>query len=174
MKEFIHTFGLQTVISEPQKKALEDAFSQSSYYNHTDEVFVLSKYVNQGVRIEIKYRTAKEKRYEKKHRDFNVRIMVTPAKLLYLEQPMSRLYSAREYMRACQKLQYIIKEIRCESGVDLWDEVKIKRIDVTKDVETESARYSQTVIHMAKKALCKTGYHIWIPTSEDICKRGWR
>ena len=51
--------------------------------------------------------------------------------------------------------------------------MKIKRIDLAKDICTPSDEYSQEVIRMAKKALYKTGYKLWTPTAEDIEKTRW-
>lgn len=174
MKEFIHTFSLQTKIVKKQFDYMGNAFPECFFYNSAEKVHILSKYADRGLRMEITYNTAKEKRYDRQHRDCKVKIMITPVKLLHPNEPMSKLYTPDQYRRACEQLQDLFKEIETVSGVNLWDEVKIKRIDIAKDVETESDSYSQEVIRMAKKALYKTGYHIWIPSAKDIERTGWK
>jgi hypothetical protein len=72
-----------------------------------------------------------------------------------------------------EKLKEILQEIKDQSGIDLWNETKLKRIDLTKDIETESDEYTMEVIRLSKLALHKTGYHLWIPTKEDIERTGW-
>jgi hypothetical protein len=122
----------------------------------------------------MKYSTAKEKRYDKQHRDCKIKLIITPAKLLYPDEPMKKLYTPEEYSLSCEKLREILQEIEFISGVNIWSEVSFRRIDIAKDIETPSDRYSEEVIRMAKKALHKTGYHLWIPTAEDIEKTGWK
>ena len=173
MKEFIHTFSLQTKLHSSQKDEIQKAFREDFFYNSQEKILVLSKYAAHGVRIEMNYTTAEEKRYDKQHRDCKIKIIITPAKLLHPNEPMSRLYTPEEYRQACERLRDIFKEIETTSGVKLWNEVKFKRIDIAKDVKTESEQYSQEVIRMAKKALHKTGYHIWTPSAKDVEKTGW-
>ena len=61
MKEFIHTFSL--------KDRIERIFCESFFYNSTDKVLVLSKYAERGVRIEIKYSSQNERKYDKEHKE---------------------------------------------------------------------------------------------------------
>ena len=65
-----------------------------------------------------------------------------------------------------------IEDTRREKSV-IWKGAKIHRIDITKDLETPSNEYSLEVIRLAKLALHKTGYHLWIPSQEEIKKTGW-
>ena len=173
MNEFIHTFSVTTHIYNAQKDNLAAAFGEHFFYNSGEKHYVLSKYAKDGIRVEIKFNPEKEKKYDKKHRDCKVEMIITPAKLLYPNQPMEKLYSPSEYEEACIRLEKIIREIELLSGVNLWEEVKLKRIDVSKDVETPSDEYSREVIRMAKLALYKTGYHIWRPTLEEIEDKDW-
>lgn len=173
MKEFIHTFSFQTKLHSSQKDELQKAFREDFFYNSHENILVLSKYAAHGVRIEMNYTTAEEKRYDLNHREYKIKIIITPAKLLHPNEPMSKLYTPEEYRQACERLRDIFQEIETISGIKLWNEIKFKRIDIAKDVKTESEQYSQEVIRMAKKALHKTGYHIWTPSVEDIEKTGW-
>ena len=72
------------------------------------------------------------------------------------------------------KLKTLLQEIEFHTGVNLWNEVKIKRIDLAKDIPTPSDAYSQEVIRLAKKALYKTGYQLWTPTDEDVVRTDWQ
>ena len=174
MNEFIHTFSVTTHMYNAQKDHLAAAFGEDFFYNGDEKHYVLSKYASEGFRVEIKYNPSKEKKYDKKHWDCKAELIITPAKLLYPDQPMKKLYTSHEYELACERLEIILREIELQSGVNLWSEAKIRRIDVSKDIETPSDEYSREVIRMAKKALYKTGYHLWIPSAEDIEKTGWQ
>lgn len=173
MKEFIHTFSLTFHLFSWEKDRIERTFCESFFYNSTDKVLVLSKYVERGVRIEIKYSSQNERKYDKEHKEYKIEIIVTPAKLLHKDESMSKLFLEDEYTAACDELKNIIKEIETLSGVSIWKEVKIKRIDVTKDVETLSENHSDEIIRLAKKSMYKAGCHIWKPTEEEIIKTGW-
>lgn len=173
MNEFIHTFSVTTYMYNTQKDLLAAAFGDYFFYNSDEKHYVLSKYTTDGFRVEIKYNPSKEKKYDKKHWDCKAEIIITPAKLLYPDQPMKKLYTPQEYEQACEKLEIILREIEFRSGVNLWNEAKIRRIDVSKDIETLSDEYSREVIRMAKKALYKTGYHLWSPTAKEVEAKGW-
>ena len=134
---------------------------------------MLSKYIDNGLRIEIAFSHKKEKQFDKKHRDCKVELIINPAKLCYPGETMKKLLRADEYRQAIENLEILLGGIELRSGVNLWNEVKIKRIDLAKDIQTPSDDYSREVIRLAKKALWKTGYHIWTPTEPDIEKTGW-
>jgi hypothetical protein len=173
MNEFIHTFSVITHMYNTQKDKLAAAVGDHFFYNSDEKHYVFSKYTTEGFRAEIKYNPSKEKKYNKNHWDCKAEIMITPAKLLYPDQPMKKLYTSHEYELACERLEIILREIELQSGVNLWSEAKIRRIDVSKDIETPSDEYSREIIRMAKKALYKTGYHLWSPTAEAVEKKDW-
>jgi hypothetical protein len=95
MKEFIHTFSVHARLFTSQKDLLEKAYKRDFFYNSSEKVLVLSKYASHGLRVEIKYSTAKEKRYDKQHRDCKIKLIITPAKLLYPDEPMKKLYTPK-------------------------------------------------------------------------------
>ena len=135
---------------------------------------VLSKYADRGVRFHIKFNPAAEKKYDKQHRDCKIEIIVTPAKLLYCGEAMRKLVSKEQYVAACRELENIIDEIERQSGINIWREVKIKRIDITKDAATPNEKYSDEVIRLAKKAMVKAGCHIWKPSEADVLQSGYQ
>ena len=174
MNEFIHTFSVITYLYLSEKQALENAFREDFFYNGEDHRLVLSKYASSGLRIQIQFNPKKEKQYDKLHRDCKVELIITPAKLLYPDEPMQKLFEKADYIRALERLKSILQEIELCAGVNLWNEVKIKRIDLAKDITTPSDAYSQEVIRLAKKALYKTGYNLWTPTEADVEKTSWK
>lgn len=174
MNEFIHTFSLTAHLYSWEKDKIEETYRESFFYNSQDKVLVLSKYAEQGVRFHMKFNPIEEKKYDKQHRDCKIEIIVTPAKLLYPDQSMRKLFSAEEYNEACKELKNIILKIEHQSGINIWKEVKIKRIDITKDVTTPNEKYSDEIIRLAKKAMVKPGCHIWKPSEADVLQSGWQ
>ena len=173
MNEFFHTFSAVTHLSLEEKDHLTLAYYNDIFFNGEEKMFVLHKYVENGLRIHIEFNSTAEKKYDKKHRAYKAELIVTPAKLIYPNGAMKKLYTPEEYALAMEKFKEILQEIKNKSGIDLWNETKLKRIDLTKDIETESDEYSMEVIRLSKLALHKTGYHLWIPTKEDIERTGW-
>ena len=173
MDEFVHTFSAITHLSLEEKDHLTLSYHNDIFFNGDEKIFVLHKYAENGLRVEIEFTTSDEKRYDKKHREYRAELIVTPAKLIYPNGKMKKLYRAEEYALAMEKLKEILQEIKNKSGIDLWNETKLKRIDLTKDIETESDSYTMEVIRLSKLALHKTGYHLWVPTKEEVEKTGW-
>jgi hypothetical protein len=173
MKEFIHTFSAKVHLFTKEKNALTRAFNDKIFYDSKDKVFVLYKYAENGLRIHIEFNSTAEKKYDKEHKAYKAELIVTPAKLIYPNGKMKKLYTAEEYTLAMEKLKEILQEIKDQSGIDLWNETKLKRIDLTKDIETESDAYTMEVIRLSKLALHKTGYHLWVPTKEEVERTGW-
>ena len=174
MNEFIHTFCVTTLLFESDKKTLENIYHENFFFNSTDKVWVLTKYVNDGLRVHFKYTYTNERLYDKSHREYKAELIINPAKLLYPGEGMKKLFTIEEYSLAFERLAEIIEEIRLVSGVMLWNEAKINRIDIAKDVTTESDEYSREMIRIAKLALYKTGYQLWIPSQEAIERTGWQ
>ncbi len=173
MNEFIHSFSVVTHLYLSEKNALERAYREYFFYNSKERKFVLSKYATDGLRIQIEFNPKKEKQYDKKHRDCKVELIITPAKLLYPGEAMQKLFHTEDYIRAIDKLKILLQEIEFRTGVNLWNDVKLKRIDLAKDIMTPSNEYSKEVIRLAKKALYKTGYNLWTPTKEDVSHTNW-
>lgn len=173
MNEFIHTFSAVAHLSVKEKDTLTLSYGNDIFFNGDEKIFVLHKYAENGLRIHIELNSTPEKRFDKEHRAYKAELIVTPAKLIYPGGAMKKLYRAEEYSLAMEKLKEILQEIKDKSGIDLWNETKLKRVDLTKDIETESDAYTMEVIRLSKLALYKTGYHLWTPTKEDIKRTGW-
>ncbi len=173
MFEFIHTFSAKTHLFKNEKDNLTRAYCEDIFFDSTERKFVLHKYAENGLRIEIEFNSKAEKKYDNEHHEYKVELIITPAKLLYPGEVMAKLYTIEEYELAFEKLNQLLREIELNCGVSLWKETKIQRVDISKDIETGSDEYSKEVIRLAKLALHKTGYHLWIPTKKDIDKTGW-
>ena len=161
MKEFIHTFGVETYLTSSQVEQMDTVYGELFFYNYNEKKFVFHKYADHGFRMEVVYADRKVKDYDKEHRSFKATWIVTPAKLLYPGEPMQKLYTPESYTAACMVLRKILEEIKKDSGVDLLRDAKIRRVDVAKDIETSSEVYSKEVIRLAKKALRQYGYKGW-------------
>jgi hypothetical protein len=135
---------------------------------------VFSKYADKGFRMEIDYADPLVKKYDDRHRAYKAEWIVTPAKLLYPGQAMKKLYTFEEYKKACTELEIILNEIKKDSGVDLLDEAKLRRIDVAHDIESPEEAFTKEVIRLAKKALAQTGYTLMKPVEEEKKKEEWK
>ena len=58
---------------------------------------------------------------------------------------MKKLFTTEEYKQAMEKLETILKEIQLSSGVSLWNDTKLRRMDLSKDIITESDAYSKEI-----------------------------
>ena len=158
MNEFIHTFSAVTHLSLMEKDNLTLAYYEDIFFNGEEKILVFHKYAENGLRVHIEFASSNEKKSDKEHRAYKAELIVTPAKLIYPNGTMKKLLRAEEYALAMEKLKEILQEIRQRTEIDLWEEARLKRIDLTKDIETESDEYSAEVIRLAKLALHKTGY----------------
>ena len=138
MEEFIHTFSAKAHLFKNEKDNLTRAYCEDIFFDSTENKFVLHKYAENGLRIEIEFNSKSEKKYDKKHREYKVELIIPPAKLIYPGRVMAKLYTVEEYELAFKKLDAILREIKLYSGVSLWKEAKIQRVDITKDIATES------------------------------------
>ena len=170
MKEFIHTFGIETYLTDDQYHAFYNAYGY-----HKDVYFpdpagnkrVFHKYAHRGFRMEIKYADPMVTKFDARHRRFTADWIVTPGKLLYPGQAMMHLYTAEEYDKACYALYRILNEIENATGVDLLTEGRLYRVDVAKDIATPSEEYSHEVIRLAKMGLYKYGYRFMEPITNE-------
>ena len=174
MKEFVHTFSGITYLSVQERDQLFVIYSDDIFFNGKENEWIFHKYTENGLRIYITYCNPKERKYDKEHRAYKAELIVTPAKLIYPDDGMKKLLIPEEYSLAMEKLKEILREIQLKTEIDLWKEAKLKRVDLSRDIETESDEYSMEVIRLSKLALHKTGYHLWVPKKEDIERTGWK
>ena len=173
MNEFTHTFSAVTYLSAEERDKFLLVYSDDIFFNGKEKEWIFHKYTENGLRIYITNCNPKERKYDKEHRAYKAELIVTPAKLIYPDMGMKKLYTAEEYALAIEKLKEILHEIQSKTKINLWMNAKLKRVDLSKDIETESDEYSMEVIRLSKLALYKTGYHLWVPKKEDIERTGW-
>ena len=150
MKEFIHTFSAVTYLSVEERDKLLLIYSDDIFFNGKEKEWIFHKYAENGLRIYITYCSPKEKKYDKEHRAYKAELIVTPAKLIYPDDGMKKLFIPAEYALAMEKLKEILQEIHLKTKIDLWKDAKLKRVDLSKDIETETDEYSMEVIRLSK------------------------
>ena len=172
---FIHTIGIQTYLTDVQLDSLCRAYDGVKnenndpvcYFDQTEKKRVFSKYAHMGFRMKIDFANPTVKKFDSRKRKYTAEWIVTPAKLLYHGQSMVKSFSIEEYVKACAVLKEILDEIKRDSGVDLLDEAKLYRVDVTKDIESPSDAFTQEVIRLAKKSLDQRGYQLADSVTEE-------
>ena len=107
MNEFIHTFSAVTYLSVREKDTLTLSYGNDIFFNGDEKIFVLHKYAENGLRIHIEFNSTAEKKYDKEHKAYKAELIVTPAKLIYPNGKMKKLYTAEEYTLAMEKLKEI-------------------------------------------------------------------
>ena len=167
MNEFIHTFSVIRYFSEQEHMSFKNTYGLNFFYNSDRHRFVMSKYADNGLRVEVRKREDKERRFDPLHRKYKAEIIITPHKLLSPDKQMGMLTSSTDIEAACKQLESIISEIENESGVNLWQDVKLRRVDVTKDVVTPSDLYSAEIIKASKQAVYKCGYKVFKPQESE-------
>lgn len=173
MNEFIHTFSVIRCFSEQEHTAFKNTYGLKFFYNSDKHRFVMSKYADNGLRVEVKKRKDKERKCDPLHRKYKVEIIITPHKLLSRDKQMGKLTSSTDIKAACEQLETIISTIENESGVNLWQDIKLRRIDITKDVVTPSDLYSAEIIKASKKAVYKCGYKVFNPQESESYNPEW-
>lgn len=174
MNEFIHTFSCITYLEDTEFKMLRGFYSQEELFSNNEEKWVFCKYAARGFRMEIIFTPYIERQKRKFHEMYKAEWIVTPAKLIYPNEPMSKLLHYEEYCKACDNLHEILEEIKKDSCVDLLGEAKLKRVDITKDHITPSEVYSKEVIRLAKSALDKYGYRLLNQNEIEDKKEEWK
>lgn len=173
---FIHTFAMKKNITEQELHRLFEIYKdidgksriitlQNEYYENE-----VTAYCNSGIRIMLRHRTEKEWRYDPEHHPVDMTLIVTPYKLLHPAEPMGQL-NDEEFIHAIQHLTYMFHEIKNQTGIDLTD-LKIDRIDITKDVTTPNREYSAEILTIQQSFPLPRGYVRHHPTDMQI-QSGW-
>lgn len=171
MSSFIHTFSMTTKITIDDLCSLKDAYDEL-FWNGDTKKYVLGKYAEQGLRIEIDNCKEKEIQFDRKYVK-KVKMIFTLYKLVYPGMKMGAITEQKDIILAVKNVCNLLQEIYRVSKVDLMRDVKIKRIDVTCDIETPSEEYSKEIIRISKKLHLPYGYHFWIPTQEQVEENDW-
>lgn len=168
---FIHTFSLVTKITDEDLESMKRVYQRNEFFwNGDTKRWILGKYADKGLRIEVMNRHKKSIRYDKAYTKKAVMIF-TLYKLVYTGEKMGEIYSERDVEAALQTVAELLYEIHEKTGTDLWKNAKVYRVDVTHDVITPSEDYSDEIIRIAKKSLLKCGYQFWKPEKKEINKQ---
>lgn len=173
MHEFIHTFSVVKCFSKQEHRDFKNTYGSNYFFNSDKHKFIMHKYANSGIRMEIQKREEKERKYDPLHRKYKAKIIITPHKLLIPGKRMGKLISKSDIEAACKQLGIIISLIENESGVNVWQDVKLRRIDIAKDVVTPSDLYSTEVIKASKHAIHKCGYKVFKPQESEDYNPEW-
>ena len=129
MQEFIHTFSLTRFFSKQERITFKNLYGLEFFFNSDKNKFVLSKYTDDGLRVEIKKPSNEDRHFnDPLNRKYKAEIIVTPHKLLHPGKQMGKLTSSADIQAACGRLINIISEIQNESGVNLWQDAELRRV----------------------------------------------
>lgn len=179
MQEFIHTFSMKRCFSEQEHQNFKSTYGSKYFFNSGKKKakrklkFVMSKYADNGLKVEVKRRKYKEIKYDSLSRQYKATIIITPHKLLTPGKQMGKLTNSTDIQAACKRLINIFSEIQDESGVDLWQDAELHRIDITKDVRTPSDLYSAEIIKASKQAVYRCGYTVFKPEESKDYNPEW-
>lgn len=179
MQEFIHTFSMKRCFSEQEHQNFKSTYGSKYFFNGGKKKakrkpkFVMSKYADNGLKVEIKKRKYEEIKYDSLSRQYKATIIITPHKLLTPGKQMGKLTNSADIQAACKRLINIFSEIQNESDVDLLQDAELHRIDITKDVRTPSDLYSAEIIKASKQAVYRCGYTVFKPEESEDYNPEW-
>ena len=176
MNEFIHTFSIKRLLTEEERASLFGKNSTLFSYNRTENIWVLKDHENNGLRVKITpiENDSPLRVYDRNHPAFEAEIIVTPAKLLNPNMNLGGLVDRSEIENACERLGEIIRKIEGTSGVDLLQNAKLYRVDLTKDVITPNDFYTHEIINAAKKSIDRYGYKRYDPRVHPDYTLSWK
>lgn len=179
MQEFIHTFSMKRCFSEQEHQNFKSTYGSKYFFNGGKKKakrkpkFVMSKYADNGLKVEVKRRKYEEIKYDSLGSQYKATIIITPHKLLTPGKQMGKLTNSADIQAACRRLMNIFSEILDESGVNLWQDAELHRVDITKDVRTPSDLYSAEIIKASKQAVYRCGYTVFKPEESEDYNPEW-
>lgn len=176
MNEFIHTFSIKKLLTEEERASLFGKNSTLFSYNRTENIWVLKDHENNGLRVKITpiENDSPLRIYDRNHPAFEAEIIVTPAKMLNPNMNLGGLVEKCEIENACERLDEIIRKIEGISGVDLLQNAKLYRVDLTKDVITPNDFYTHEIINAAKKSIDRYCYKRYDPRVHPDYTLSWK
>lgn len=182
MQEFVHTFSMVRSLSEQEHQNFKCTYGSKYFFNSDKKKsnkgkknlkFVLSKYADDGLKVEVRKRKYEDRNNDPLRREYKATIIITPHKLLSPGKQMGKLTNIADIQAASSQLINIISKIEKDSGVNLWKEAELRRVDITKDVTTPSDLYSAEIIKASKQAVRKCGYDIFRPEKSEGYNPEW-
>lgn len=183
MNPFIHTFSVIVNITGEELSILVKRYRwidlkksyKGKYYDSS-----IIEFCDKGLQMQIRRRTEKEIKSDNKHNPFQIELVVTPYKLLYPCKNMGAITTLEEMGKAIIALGKLLEQIKMDTGINLISDAKnvqrykIKRVDLTCDVETPSDDYSKEIIAVSKVVKLPYGYTRCDVSEEDIEMYGWK
>lgn len=160
MNSFIHTFSFRKNITYDENCKIIERYNSSIISK--DSIYYINQYSNNGVRLYITDRSKNEVKYDKNHFIKKMEIIITPYKLCHTGEAMGCVKDYKEMTAAVKKLYDILDSMSMETGVDFNNNITLSRIDITHDVFTPNAFYSDEIIRISKLSKLKHGYKFWI------------
>lgn len=173
MNVFIHTISFTKHISLNDKTQLNDAYKDSIIWIVDEKKYIMHRYNDYGITLKIEKNSEPEQKFNREHHMFKMKIIVNLFKLLNPGKEYGMITKQDEFELDAKHLSGILKRIENESGVCLYKDLVLKRIDVAKDVVTPSDEYTQEVIRLSKLAPKKYGYKNYTP-DEKTKKKMWK
>lgn len=173
MKVFIHTISFTKHISLNDKAQLNDAYKDSIIWIADEKKYIMNRYNDYGISLKIEKNSEPEQKFDKEHHMFKMKIIVNLFKLLNPKEDYGMITEQNEFELAVKRLSGILQRIENETGVCLYNDLILKRIDVAKDVVTPNDEYTQEVIRLSKLAPKKYGYKNYTP-GEKTKKKKWK
>ena len=173
MKVFIHTISFIKYISLNDKTQLNNAYKDSVIWIADEKKYIMHRYNDYGITLKIEKNSEQEQKFDREHHMFKVKMIVNLFKLLNPGKEYGMVTEQDEFVLAIKYLSDILKRIENESGVCLYNDLILKRIDVAKDVVTPNDEYTQEVIRLSKLAPKKYGYKNYTPDKKTK-KKKWK
>lgn len=171
MSVFIHTFSLQ------KKESFDRAEKIWTYYNNEniskEEGILVNHFAKEGLRIQMRYRSDEEVRYDKEHKKIKIELVITPYKLIHPGEDMGKILKYTDMDRAIKRLFELLEEIKRNTEIDLSEDLQVNRVDITKDIITPSQIYTKEIIAVCKATSLPRGYHFCNPSKMECIEKGW-
>lgn len=176
MNEFIHTFSIKRPITEEEYALLFGNTHALFFWNSKKDIWVLKGHEGSGLRAEIRplKNDCPSRVFNRNHPRYEIEIIVTLAKLLNHDTNLGGLTSKAEIELACENLGIIVKSIEEISKVNLLQEAKLYRVDLTKDIITPNDLYTHEIIEAAKKSINRYGYERHDPREHLDYTLSWK
>lgn len=170
---FIHTFSLETNLKFKEAEKIWKTYNMDNIKNNNNE-FCVMKFAKNGLRIYFKYRTEKEIRYDKEHAEVKVEWIITPYKVLHEGHPMGKITSVEEMKQVLIRLAQMFEQIETETDTFFTKKLKMRRIDLTRDISTPSTIYTREIISVCKTTQLPYGYYFWVMSEKQKIENNWK
>lgn len=169
MKSFFHTIVFTRNILNEE---LEDIFKLNNERIYKKPYgYIITEFNREGIRINIVKRTNEEIKYDKEHKCWCIKVLITPYKVVHNDCEIGYLINWDAYELVYDIVEKRLIEILGDYGyLDNW---KLSMVDITKDIVTPSHKYTNEIIATLKATKLSYGYNAFVPSEEQIKKYDW-